>query len=577
MQPSISVQDVFNSTSNGVIATDGDGNIILCNPKSRRILGINNKHTIGADICSILPSMGEHTHNCLQTGKPLIGHHTQDNKVSLVINITPIRKRGTIAGTVINFQKMRQFEHSAQKLGSYQHLLDQLEAVFSSSSDGLVILDRNGKFVRMNHASQQLNGWKEKDIIGKNSYKLVDRGIVSKSATMEVLRKKCRVSVMQFIKTTQKYLLVTGTPVFDENGDISLVVLNERDLTQLNAIREQLEQTRQIAEKYKDELVELSMLELENQDIIAKSQPMKQVLRIGLKLARLAASNILILGESGTGKGLLSKYIHHNSKRRRKPFIQINCAALPENLLEAELFGYEKGAFTGAQEKGKAGLFELAQGGTLFLDEIGELPLPIQAKLLKYLDDNIIMPLGGTKTISIDCTIIAATNRDLEALVRNGKFRKDLYYRLNIFSLTIPPLRERQDDIFDMTTHFLKRYNKEYRLQKRIFSKGIRALQYHAFPGNVRELMNVVRKAVVLSEAQNLDPLIEQILNESYTPDGKTKIASVPIKSLKDELLKVEKEIIKGAMSRCKTTYELAGILGISQPTAHRKLSKHGL
>jgi transcriptional regulator with PAS, ATPase and Fis domain len=265
-----------------------------------------------------------------------------------------------------------------------------------------------------------------------------------------------------------------------------MVVVNERDMTQLNAIREELEESRMVTEKYQEELAELSLLELKNQEIIASNAKMRQVLRVGLKLAHLEASNILILGESGTGKGLLAKFIHKNGKRQHSPFVQINCAALPENLLEAELFGYERGAFTGAREQGKIGLFELAHGGTLFLDEIGDLPFSVQAKLLKYLDDQEIMRLGSLKPRKIDCTVIAATNRDLEELTRSNQFRQDLFYRLNTFTVRIPPLRERPEDVFELVNYLLREYNRTYRLKRRISPETLKVLQAYPFPGNVR-------------------------------------------------------------------------------------------
>ena len=201
------------------------------------------------------------------------------------------------------------------------------------------------------------------------------------------MENRSQINMVQYVGKTRKHLLVTGTPLLDEKGDIKLVVVNERDMTQLNVIREQLEDSQKVSRKYRDELIEMSALESDERTIVAESPNMKQVLHCALKLARLDASNILLLGESGTGKGLLAKFIHDRGGRRGHPLIQINCAALPESLLEAELFGYEKGAYTGAGEHGKAGLFELAQNGTLFLDEIGDCPISIQAKLLKYLDD----------------------------------------------------------------------------------------------------------------------------------------------------------------------------------------------
>ncbi len=382
---------------------------------------------------------------------------------------------------------------------------------------------------------------------------------------------------MQYVSRSKKHLLLTGTPVFDEKGNISLVVVNERDMTNLNALQGQLDQTRMVTEKFKDELAELNMLELKKQEIIAESEEMRQVLRVALKLAHLEASNILILGESGTGKGLLAKFIHKNSKRGKKPLIQINCAALPENLLEAELFGYEKGAFTGAREQGKVGLFELAHGGTLFLDEIGDLPLPVQAKLLKYLDDQEIMRLGGTKPKKVDCTIIAATNRDLETLRKTRRFREDLFYRLNAFTIRIPPLRERPGDIFELVNYFLRKYSKRYRLKRQISPDALEALQSYPFPGNVRELKNVLKMAVVMGEKDLVDEFIIRRIKggrEEREPHGKERSHFL---GLNNEVLAFEKDLLRGVMVRCKSTREMASYLRVSQPTVVRKMKRHGL
>ena len=355
------------------------------------------------------------------------------------------------------------------------------------------------------------------------------------------------------------------------------MVVNERDMTQLNAIQKQLEQSRMVTEKYKDKLAELSLLELKDQEIVAEDKKMRQVLHLALKLAHLSASDILILGESGTGKGLLAKFIHKNSNRSKKPFIQINCAALPENLLEAELFGYEKGAFTGARQEGKAGLFELAHEGTLFLDEIGDLPHSLQAKLLKYLDDHEAMRLGGLKSKKIDCTIIAATNRDLEGLVQQKRFRRDLFFRLNTFTIRIPPLRERTDDIFELVSFYMQKYGKAYRLNRRISSDALKVLQAYPFPGNVRELKNILKKAVVMSENESVDEMINQSLSADAGHCITPSIHEHQGTGMTDQIVNVEKEILQNAMTRCKSTREMARYLKISQPTVVRKLKKHRL
>lgn len=570
-------KEMLNASGSGIIGTDEMGNIIFVNTHAREILGLDPEESAGTPISEIIPSIGSLVKRCLNTGKGQMGHHIMNEDPELIVNIIGIRGDGQIHGVLCTFRRIRDFEGMANKLESYYRLNKQWNVIFKSSSDGILVSDSKGNILNMNEASEALNGMKAGDVIGKNVADFVKSGLFDQSVTMEVLDTKRQVSIMQYIKKTKKYLLVTGTPAFDEEGNIFLVVVNERDMTQLNAMREQLEESRMYTEKVKDELTELSILEMTEQEIFAESEVMKQVLKTGLKLAKLEASNILILGESGTGKGLLAKFIHNNSKRKNKPFIQINCAALPEGLLEAELFGYEKGAFTGAREKGKVGLFELAQEGTLFLDEIGDLPISVQAKLLKYLDDNEILRLGGVKPIKVDCTIIAATNRNLESLTRARAFRKDLFYRLNNFPLHIPPLRVRPEDTFRLVVHFLEKYSRTYGFTRRISPKVLGMLQGYPFPGNVRELKNLIKKAVVMGDKEVLDNFILESLNlendhrKTGTFEGKGQL------SLNNEILAIERDILMHAARKCKSTREMAGYLSVSQPTVVRKLKKHRL
>lgn len=574
MQRSISHEEVFQATSNGVIVTNARGIVILVNRQAEKILDMKAEKMIGRHIPDILPLTGPLVMKSLETGLPRLGHHILGKHVDLVLNITTIERDGKLQGAVCNFIKLQEFEISAQKLESYRRLNEQWNAIFRSSSDGIWVCDGEGRVININEASEKMNGIRAEEIIGRNISEGVQKGFFDRSVTLETLETKRQVSIMQYVKKTKKYLLVTGTPTFDEDGNISLVVVNERDITLLNRMREELEETRMVTEKYREELAELRMLELENEKILAESQSMKNVLRVTLKLAHLGASNILILGESGVGKGLLAKFLHKNSQRNKKPFIQINCAALPESLLEAELFGYEKGAFTGARERGKAGLFELARGGTLFLDEIGDLPLSVQAKLLKYLDDHEIMRLGALKPRQVDCTVIAATNRNLESLTKQNKFRGDLYYRLSTFPVRIPPLRERPEDIFVMADYFLKKYNKSYHAEKTISTKVLGVLQAYSFPGNVRELQNILKKTVVLSESANLDDFIVMSLQEvkkDPAPGGVSR------QGLKKEMAGLEKELLKKALRSCRSTREIAAFLEVSQPTVVRKMKRHGL
>ncbi len=577
MTDSLTYRQVFEATSNGAVVTDSEGHVVFMNPQAEAILDIGAEASLGTYIEDLLPLTGPQIMACLDSGEPQIGRHIIGKQVDLVLNISPIFHESRVAGAVCTFQEMGQFESTARKLRSYRHLNRQLETIFKASSDGIWVCDAEGTVINVNQASERLNGTRAEEVIGKRVGDLLKAGVFDRSVTIEALETRRQVSVMQFIQKTGRHLLSTGTPVFDDNGEISLVVVNERDMTQLNATRRQLEQSHMVAEKVKEELAELSILELKNQEIVAESEKMRQVIGVALKLAHIDASNILILGESGVGKGLLAKFIHKHGRRHKQPFIQINCAALPESLLEAELFGYERGAYTGARENGKIGLFELAHQGTLFLDEIGDMPLPLQAKLLKYLDDQEIMRLGGVTSKKIDCTIVAATNKDLRTEVKRHTFRQDLFYRLNAFTLGIPPLRQRPEDIFELVTRYLEKYNKAYGLKKYLQPEGLEMLQGCAFPGNVRELKNLVKKAVVMSEKRELDEFIARSLQASGNAVHETDAPLSSGQSLRGELKAMERRILKRAVQRHRTTRKIAKELAVSQATVVRKLKKHGL
>lgn len=357
-----------------------------------------------------------------------------------------------------------------------------------------------------------------------------------------------------------------------------MVVINERDLSQLIDTQQQLEDIRQEKDRYKEELEAHLMKELQENEIVAENTKMQQIMQTAVKFGQLNVSDILILGESGTGKGLTAKFIHKNGKRASKPFIQINCASIPETILEAELFGYEKGAFTGAKENGKLGLIELANEGTLFLDEIGELSPAGQAKLLKYLDDHEVMRIGGTRSRQIDCVVIAATNQKIKKLVEENKFRSDLLFRLNSISITLPPLRERPEDLFELTYQFLKANNEKFNSKKKINPLTIAMMQSYSFPGNIRELKNIIKKGVIMSESDSIDRVVvesigKEFVNEIASPDS----GKEHINNINDITAAFEKEIIKNALKKHHSTRELAKYLGISQPTIVRKLKKHGL
>jgi PAS domain S-box-containing protein len=449
-----------------------------------------------------------------------------------------------------------------------------LRAVLDSVSEGIWICDGQGTILDINKESQRLNSLDASRYIGRSIQVIIEEGLVDHSVTLDVLRYKRQSSIIQHITKSGKQLLVTGSPVFDENGRISMVVVNERDVTELNTLRENLQNARKVEEKFRDELAELSMLELSQKEIVAESPSMRHALHALLKLARTDASGILILGESGTGKGLLAKFLHQMSPRAKKPFIPINCPAVPENLFEAELFGYEKGAFTGALKQGKAGLIELAKGGTLFLDEVGDIPFGVQPKLLKYLDDHELRRLGGSESRKVECAVVSATNCDLERLVEQRRFRKDLFYRLNTFIVRIAPLRERREDIFGLAEFYLANFNSRHNKAKRLSSRAMRLLEAYDYPGNVRELVGLIQKAFVMSEGEDLTEALEEALG---LPQAASSGSMAPGRSLGETTDQANRRLLEQASARCRTTREMAAFLGISQSTVVRKLRKYGL
>ena len=456
-------------------------------------------------------------------------------------------------------------------------LQKQFDSIFHFTNYGIWIMDGQGVVLRVNEAAEQLIGVKSKNIIGKNIKELERRGIIDEALTPRILSSKSPATRLIHVLKTKKQILSTGIPVFDDQGRIALVVVNEYDITTLNSLKEQLEQLQNVAQKYKDELSNIHLADLKEHGIISESMEMRQLLNAALKLSRLDVSNILITGESGTGKGLVAQFVHDSGRRKDKPFVQVNCAALPESLLEAELFGYEKGAFTGAT-RGKIGYFEMAQDGTILLDEIGELPFSVQAKLLKCLEDHQVMHIGGIKPITINCTIIAATNRDLQARVAEKAFRPDLYHRLNAFSIKVPALRERPADIIALGNAYLNKFNTEYSMNKRISLRGMNRLLDYEFPGNVRELKNILRQLVVMTEEDLLDRAIGEKVHRQTGPEAAGPLLdNAQGMSLPRQIDSVERSILIRAMKKCKSTRKIAEHLRISQSMVARKLKKHGL
>ena len=442
-----------------------------------------------------------------------------------------------------------------------------LESIINSSYDAICVNDRHARGVFSNDAYSKEVGVQWEEFIGKSLYDLIEKGFISDSAATNVLKDKCVKTIIQ--RVNGKELLVTGTPVFDEDGEISHVVSNVRDISDLNKLKAELYETKVLSKKYLQEIRDLRRKEgarLLTEGVIAQSKEIIDVIHMTKKVSKVDSA-VLLLGESGVGKEVFANMIHGNSKRSDGPYIKVNCAAIPENLLESELFGYEKGAFTGANQKGKLGYFEQAEGGTIFLDEIGEMPLDLQVKLLRVLQEYEIMRVGGTKRIKVDVRIISATNRSLSELVEKGEFRKDLYYRLNIVPIEIPPLRNRKADIPPLAYFFLNNMNEKYNMKIRIQPEVIHCFEEYDWPGNIREMENLIERLVVISDS---DEITLDHLPETFFSEG------TPVKklTLKEIVNKVEKKAIKEAMFEYGTTRKAARKLGISQSALVKKMQK---
>lgn len=444
-------------------------------------------------------------------------------------------------------------------------LLEMMEASF----DGIWITDGSGKILFVNSANAKLLGVQRSDLEGKTTEELQKEGVFLTSAILDVIKEREQVSRVCQNPRTNLTVLATATPIFDSNGDIQYIFNNVRDITALNQMQDQLQE--------KDEIIRQQSSKLENMriklgvgTIVANSKSFGQVVELAQRAAAFDAATVLILGESGTGKEVISELIVNSSPRRGKPYLQLNCSSIPDTLIESELFGYEKGAFTGADAKGRKGIFEAADGGTVFLDEVGDLPLHMQAKFLRVLQQRRIIRVGGTTPIDLNVRIIAATNRNLKQMVKDGTFREDLYYRLNVVPINIPPLRERKDDILPLAKHFLMVINRKYHTNKAIAPDAISVLESYAWPGNVRELENLIESMVITSLEDTLHgkAFAERL---QIASDSNSLREEAPLCTLKETLENAERDAIQQALQACGSIRKAAAVLGVNPSTIVRK------
>ena len=565
------VRSLAHAARNGIVLVDRSGIIQVFNKAALRIIKKRTDQVLGKSMNEILPNSWRDMQLIFQTGKPQIAKRVDIGQDTIIANRTPIYDKNEIVAILSVFQDITEYEKVFSELETYKQLNEELDVIINSSYDGLWICDSRGKVVRVNRASEKMSGVKEEDVIGRRMEHLVSEGLFDKSATLEVLKNQTAVTLIQKLQDGSQ-VLVTGNPVWDNKGHIRLVVVNARDITELNRLHAELEESRALNYQYSAELNKILQNQHLSSEVIIRSASMQRVFEIAMRVAQVDSS-ILITGESGVGKGLIAELIHKASNSPGA-LIKVNCGAIPETLIEAELFGYERGAFTGARAGGKPGYFEMAEGGSLLLDEIGELPLGAQVKLLRFLEDNEVIRVGSTRSRKINVRVIAATNRDLESMVNTGAFRKDLFFRLNVVPIKIAPLRERIEDIPPLINYFLKQFNQKCGTHKSLSPAAVDCLSNYVFPGNIRELANLIEQIVVLTPGDiiNLEDLPSAVRQKaadpcSMFPDKEWDLNKV----IKD----IEKQMISRALKTCGSQRQAAKLLGIDHTTLSRKLKRH--
>ena len=572
----LSADIILEATSVGVLCTDREGHILYVNAAAAKLIGPRDE-VVGRLIEELVPGSGDAYREIVRTGTPQWGVRAETPGGTVIADRNPVRDARGVVGVVSIFKDISRYEEGAKELQAYRALATQLDTVIRSSYDGLYIANGDADGVFFNEAYLRVSGLKAEDVAGKNMRELVRKGIISRSVTLEVLEKRRRVTIMQEF-ANGRTAIVTGNPVFDDAGRITLVVSNVRDITELTQLQEEVHETRTLARRYRDELKRASLEGVDRDQVVFRSAAMERCVGLAVRVSDVA-SPVLLTGESGVGKGMIARLVHELGPRRAGPFIHVNCGAIPPTLMESELFGYDKGAFTGASAQGKPGLFELANKGTLFLDEVGELQPNVQVALLKAVEEGEIRRVGSTRARKVDVRIVAATNRDLQEMTRARQFREDLFFRLNVFPVRIPPLRERPEDVLPLADRFLGELNARYGKAKRFRAEALDLLARYAFPGNVRDLQNATERAFILAdgkwiEPQHLPPEIQgagaaAVPGDALPPAGEVGLAEV--------LEGVERRLLAQALAECGTTHAMAKRLRVNQSTIVRKMQKLGL
>jgi PAS domain S-box-containing protein len=560
---------VLEAVPNGIIAVDREGKICHINPAAARLLDLPAAAALEQPAATVLAASGLSQFLTKAAGDQF--HKARAGDRTLAIRRSPITRDGREQGVVLVLQDISELEAISSELKAVKSLNRQLKSVIEACYDGMVIVDSQGIVLGVNEAFGRIMAPEEgRLVVGEKLQPGAGQAEEQLYQLWHLVRESRKAVTVMYQTPADREAILTGSPVFSEEGAVSQVVINIRDMTELRHLKEE-------AQRAAAEIQALRARHLAAApEVIRQSPAMQRVVDQALRVAAVD-STVLITGESGVGKEIIARVIHQHSPRCKGPFIEINCGAIPENLLESELFGYEKGAFTGASKEGKLGLLEVANNGTLFLDEIGDLPLGLQVKLLRFLQEQEIYRLGGRHAIKLNVRVLAATNKDLARMVREKTFREDLYYRLNVVPIRIPPLRERREDILPLARYFLERFNHKYGTAKRLSYAACKVLEAYSWPGNVRELQNAMERVVIMGEGDLIQP--EHLPLEFQEEPGDTGKALhlrrlLPLHEAREQ---VERQLITLALEQHGSLRRAARALGISHSTLLRKAQSYGL
>lgn len=568
-------RDIITNSPNGILVVDQEQNIRFMNKSVEHLLNLDPSSAIGRPLYEAIPE--------IKNMEKMDGQIYRVEFKEKSYYTIPFQMEGEEGGenTVYFILDLYENQLLRSELSHQKEMTKELEEILEGSFDGILVTDAEGKVLYVNSSYERVTEIRKKDLEGKYMKDLMNPVWMPNSVAYVVAEQKQPVSKRQIVKSG-RHIIVTGRPVFNKKGDIKKIVINARDITEIYELTEELQQSKEMGKQYLESFSDYTASDEKDgkNTILAVSKEMQDVLILAEKVANFHAT-VLILGESGVGKEEMAKFIHGNSLRSDDPFITLNCGAIPANLLESELFGYEKGAFTGAMQSGKEGLLEAVDGGTVFLDEIGETPLDFQVKLLRFLENKEVRRVGSLETRHVDVRIIAATNRDLAAMVEEGTFREDLYYRLNVVQIEVPALRKRIDDIIPLASLFLHKYNEMYNQQKLLTYEVMEELKKYPWVGNVRQLKNVIENMVIVSNNDYLQtedlPWVTQKMKNPMQTMINTVMENSSEMSLNEATEALEKLIFQEAKESCSTTRAIADKLKVNQSTVVRKLQKYGL